>query len=104
LIVLSSLGVKKQHRWLLGSVAERVAQTSSIPVLIVRDSSSIEAWARGDRVLRAMVGVEIGSTSKAALQWAAKLRAVGRCDLLITHIAWPFAEHMRLAIPSSNTA
>ena len=100
LIVVSSLGDKKQHRWLLGSVAERVAQTSPIPVLIVRDSASIEAWARGERVVRTMVGVEIGSTSKAALRWAAELRQVGRCDLLVTHVAWPFGEHFRLGIPS----
>ena len=33
LIVVSSLGDQKQHRWLLGSVAERVAQTSPIPVV-----------------------------------------------------------------------
>jgi nucleotide-binding universal stress UspA family protein len=100
LIVVSSLGEQKQHRWLLGSVAERVAQTSNIPVLIVRESASIEAWASGDGVLRTMVGVEIGSTSKAALRWAAELRAIGRCDLLVTHVAWPFGEHSRLGIPS----
>ena len=100
LIVVSSLGEQKQHRWLLGSVAERVAQTSPIPVLIVRDSPSMEAWTRGDRVLRTMVGVEIGSTSKAALRWAAELRAIGRCDLLVTHVAWPFGEQLRLGIPS----
>ena len=100
LIVVSALGEKKQHRWLLGSVAERVAQASHIPVLIVRDSASIQAWASGDRTLRTMVGVEIGSTSKAALRWAAELHAIGRCDLLVTHVAWPFGEHFRLGIPS----
>jgi nucleotide-binding universal stress UspA family protein len=100
LIVVSALGNQKQHRWLLGSVAERVAQTSSIPVLIVRDSLSIEAWARGERPLRTMVGVEIGSTSKAALRWAAQLRSAGPCDLVVTHVAWPFEEHMRLGLPS----
>jgi nucleotide-binding universal stress UspA family protein len=100
LIVVSSLGNKKQYRWLLGSVAERVAQISPIPVLIVRESLSIQAWARGERVLRTMVGVEIGATSKAALRWAAELRRIGRCDLLVTHIAWPAGEHLRLGIPS----
>ena len=47
-----------------------------------------------------MVGVEIGSTSKAALRWAGDLRAIGRCDLLVTNVAWPFGEQMRLGIPS----
>jgi nucleotide-binding universal stress UspA family protein len=99
LIVVSSLGPQKQQRWLLGSVAERVAQTSSVPILVVRDNTSIEAWASGNKVLRTMVGVEFGPTSKAALRWAAGLRSVGRCDLFITHVAWPFGEHARFGIP-----
>jgi len=100
IIVVSALGEREQHRWLLGSVAERVAQTSPIPVLVVREGASIQAWANGDKVLRAMVGVEIGSTSKAALRWASELHAIGRCNLIVTHIAWPFGEHFRLGIPS----
>jgi len=100
LIVVSSLGDKKQHRWLLGSVAERVAQASPLPVLVVRDGASFDAWARGDRPLRVMVGVELASTSKTALRWAAGLRAIGPCDLLVTQVAWPFAEHVRLGIPT----
>jgi nucleotide-binding universal stress UspA family protein len=100
LIVVAPLRDVKQRQWLLGSVAERVAQSSPLPVLIVRDSASIAAWAKGERVLRTMVGVEIGATSKAALRWAGDLRAIGRCDLLVTNIAWPFAEHLRLGIPS----
>jgi nucleotide-binding universal stress UspA family protein len=99
LIVVAALGLKKQHRWLLGSTAERVAQASSVPVLVIRDATSIEAWARGERALRIMVGVEITSTSKAALRWAARLRELGRCDLLVTQVAWPFGEHLRLGVP-----
>lgn len=99
LIVVSSLGSKKQHRWLLGSTAERVAQASPIPVLIVRDAASIEAWTRGERPLRVMIGVEIATTSKAALRWAANLREIGPSDLLVTQIAWPIGEHFRLGIP-----
>lgn len=99
MIVVSPLGERKQHRWLLGSVAERVAQMSPIPVLIVRDGAAIEAWANGDAVLRAMVGVEIGSTSKAALRWASDLRAMGRSNLIVAHVAWPLGEYLRLGIP-----
>jgi nucleotide-binding universal stress UspA family protein len=100
LIVVSSLGSKKQHRWLLGSTAERAAQASPIPVLIVRDAASIEAWARGERPLRVMIGVEIATTSKAALRWATSLREFGPCDLLVTQVAWPVGEHLRLGVPT----
>lgn len=100
LVVVSALGSKKQHRWLLGSTAERVAQASPIPVMIIRDAASIEAWARGERPLRIMIGVEIATTSKAALRWAAGLREFGPCDLLVTQVAWPLGEHLRLGVPT----
>lgn len=100
LVVVSSLGSKKQHRWLLGSTAERVAQASSRPVLIVRDAASIEGWSRGERALRIMIGVELATTSKAALRWAAGLRQLGPCDLLVTQVVWPPGEHLRLGVPA----
>lgn len=100
LLVISSLGEKKQQRWLLGSVAERVAQASPIPVLVVRDGGSIEAWARGERSLRVMVGAELTPSSKTALRWACELRAIAPCDLLVVQIAWPAEEHQRIGIPT----
>lgn len=100
LIVVASLGDTKQPRWLVGSVAERVVQISPVPVLVVRESASIEAWTRGERPLRTMVGADLASTSKAALRWAAELHAIERCDLTVTHVAWPLGEHFRLGVPS----
>jgi len=100
LLVVSSLGAKKEHRWLLGSVAERVAQASPLPVLVVRDGTRIEAWVRGERSLRVMVGVELVSSSRTALRWAANLRAIGPCDLLVTQVVSPIGEHARLGVRS----
>lgn len=99
LTVLAAVGDAKQHGWLLGTVAERVAQASSIPVLIVRESDSIVAWARGASTLRTVVGVETSGTSRAALRWAADLQSIGKCELLPVHIAWPAGEHARFGIP-----
>jgi len=100
LLVVSSLGETKQHRWLLGSVAERVAQSSHIPVLVVRNGASIEAWARGERSLRVMVGVELTATSRVALCWGRELRAIGPCDLLVAQIAWPPEVREPISIPT----
>jgi nucleotide-binding universal stress UspA family protein len=98
LLVLSSLGSKKQLHWLLGSVAERVAQSSTIPVLVVRDGVSFEAWASGAGALKVMVGTDLGASSLVALRWVEELRLVLPCDVCIAHIAWPIAEHARLGI------
>lgn len=99
LLVVGSLGRQKQHRWLLGSVAERVAQSSPIPVLVVRDADRLEAWTRGERALRILVGVELEPSAKGALAWAAGLRAIGPCDINVTQVAWPPLEHARLGVP-----
>lgn len=100
LIVVASHEAGKQRAWLTGSVAERVAQTSPIPVLVVRDAARLQEWTRGERPLRIMVGVDLGQTARAALKWAAALRAIAPCDLLVTQIAWPFGEHVRVGLPS----
>lgn len=95
LVVVASVGEKKPRRWLLGSVAERVAQTSPTPTLVVRDGAILEDWARGERSLRVMVGVELTPTARAALEWANGLREIGPCELHVVQIAWPAVEHQR---------
>jgi nucleotide-binding universal stress UspA family protein len=98
-IVLGSLGTRDQHQWLLGSVAERVAQASAVPVLVVRNGARIEAWTNGGASLRVLAGVEPTPGSLAALRWASGLRAIGPTKLVVARIAWPVHEHGRLGIP-----
>ena len=86
------------QRWAVGSVAERVAQCSHVPVLVIRDAERLLAWLRGERPLRVMVGVDGGATSRAALDFAASLRGFGPADLLLTQIAWPMAEYPRYGV------
>ncbi len=97
LIVVSSLS-RQQHWWSLGSVAERLAQESPLPVLVVRRPHPLLAWADGERALRAMVGVETGATSRAALDFAAGLRKLNPCELIVTQIAWSAGEYYRFGI------
>lgn len=99
LLVVGSLGGRRQAHSLLGTVAERTAQSSPIPVLIVRDAAPLLAWARGERPLRAMVGVEPTSLSHAALRWAEGLREVGPCELIVVRIFWPAEVHERAGVP-----
>lgn len=95
LLVISASGATGSPRLLLGSTADRVAQSSPIPVLVVRDEGRIARWTHGEGALRVMVGVELASTSKAALAWASRLRDIGRCDLHVTQVVRPVAEQRR---------
>lgn len=97
-VVVASLSATEQ-RWLMGSVAERVAQCSPVPVLVVRQAERLLAWLRGERAFRVMVGVDRGAPCRAALDFAASLRGFGPVDLLLTQIVWPMTEYSRYGVP-----
>jgi len=98
LLVVSALGAREQDHWLLGSVAERVVQRSQTPTLVVREAASIQAWARGERPLRVMLGVDQGQSSKSALHWVETLRTIRPCNVQIVQVAWPIGEHARFGV------
>ena len=98
LLVVSSLGLRASARWLTGSVAERVAESSPVPTLVVRDAARFEAWARGEQSLKIFVGTDFGASSDAALRWVAELREIGRCEVVAGYVAWPPEEASRLGV------
>ena len=77
LIVLCSHGYTGMTRWVLGSVAEKVARHVGVPVLILREGGPIPAGPHPDaaRPLRALVALDGSAHAKAALEPAASLVA-----------------------------
>jgi nucleotide-binding universal stress UspA family protein len=77
LIVLCSHGYTGMTRWLLGSVAEKVARHSAVPVLILREGGAVPAGPHPDatRPLRALVPLDGSVHAKTALEPAASLIA-----------------------------
>jgi nucleotide-binding universal stress UspA family protein len=98
LIVVGALGRRSGARWSIGSIADRVAQTSRVPVLIVRTAAPFQAWARSERPLRVLVGADFSATADAAIAWVRSLRRLGGCDLRAGHVYRPPHEHARLGI------
>jgi nucleotide-binding universal stress UspA family protein len=98
LIVISSLGARKQEHFRVGSVAERVLQRSDIPVLVVREATSIEQWLESKRPMRILLGVDLGESARAALRWVEALRQIRPCDVHVVQVAWPMAEHSRFGL------
>lgn len=95
-VVVSSLGWIAPSRFLLGSVAERTAEHSAAPTLVVRGSAFFEEWMRGERPLRVLVGYDFSATADSALEWIQELRRVGRCEVTVAHIDWPPQENERI--------
>ena len=98
LLVVSSLGRIAPSRLLVGSVAERTAENSPVPTLVVRDAAPFQAWARGERPLKIFLGCDFSATSDTALRWVNTLRKIGPCDITVGYVSWPPQESCRLGI------
>ena len=86
LVVVSSQGHAASPLYRLGGTSERIALESPHPVMVVRDAAPFEAWARGDRSLRIVVGVDFTSSSLSAVRWVEALRRAGPCDVVLGHV------------------
>lgn len=75
LVIISSHGYTGMKRWMLGSVAEKVARHSLAPVLILRDQEPfhIHRSSDGGDVVRALVPLDTSPRSQDALVPAAEL-------------------------------
>jgi nucleotide-binding universal stress UspA family protein len=86
LVIVSSQGHAASPLHRVGGTSERIALESPTPVLVVRDAAPFEAWARGERPLRVVVGVDFTASSLSALRWVKTLRRAGPCDVVLAHV------------------
>jgi nucleotide-binding universal stress UspA family protein len=76
LIVMTSQGKTGMKRWVLGSVAQKIARYSPMPVLVLHESGPLPVGPHRDgRLLRALVTLDGSVLAKAALEPAALLVA-----------------------------
>jgi len=74
LIVMNSHGYTGFKRWVLGSVAEKVARHSTAPVFILRDAAGLSAALQTENhTTRVMVAVDGSTLSEATLPFAVSL-------------------------------
>jgi nucleotide-binding universal stress UspA family protein len=89
----SGAGSLWASRWLLGDIAERIAETSTVPTLVVRDAKPFVAWTRGERPLKVFIATDFTATSEAALRWmASQWRGIGPCEITLGYIHRPAEE------------
>lgn len=77
LIVVSSHGYTGMKRWLLGSVAEKIARHAPVPVLILREGEPLHTHLRFDGMcaVRALVPLDTSARAQDAIPPAAALVA-----------------------------
>ena len=95
-VVVGAIGHGLARRLLVGSVAERTAETSPIPILVVRLGTRLASWLRGEHPLKILVGYDFSAASNAALRWVNKMQKIGPCDIGVLHIDWPSDKAERL--------
>jgi nucleotide-binding universal stress UspA family protein len=100
LLVLSHHG-QRAPRWRIGSVVDRVVQASRCPVLVLKAPQPIEAWAKGERSLRLLLGLNFSTPSDAAVAMVRRLRALGPCEVMAAHHYWGADAHARYGVPAS---
>src|SRR5262245_51997712 len=96
LIVAGAIGHGPIRRLFLGSVAERTAETSPVPTLLVRPKSTLAAWIDGTHVLKILVGYDFSAASDAALGWVNELGKIGKLETTVLYTNWPPDEAHRL--------
>lgn len=86
LLVVSSRGHSDRSLLSLGGTSGGVVSSATIPVLIVRDATPLEAWAAGRRPLRVMIGLDESASCDPAIGQLHRLRALGPVDVIAGHV------------------
>ena len=88
LLVVGAIGHGISRRLLVGSVAERAAETSPVPTLVVRPGSRFGSWLRVEHALKILVGYDFSDASDAAPHWVDEMQNAGE-EITVAHADWP---------------
>ena len=86
LLVVGSRGHGASPLYRVGGTSERLAQSASLPVLVVREAAPFESWLKGERPLRVLVALDWTRSSEPAVRFVKELRGGGPVDLVIGHV------------------
>lgn len=86
LIVLGSVGKGMAGRWLIGSVAERVAEGACSPTLVVREPGLLMAWLNGSTALKMLCAMDFTASADAAVAMAQSFVELGQVEVEATYV------------------
>lgn len=98
LIVAGARGHARGTHWLVGSVVERLADVTPVPLLVVHDATMLRKWLSGASKLNVIVATDFSAVSDFALRRTSLLQELGPCNLELLYVEYPPTEHARLGI------
>lgn len=98
LLVVGAHGRDASSPFHLGTVADKLAAKSGVPLLVVRAEDALCAWAIEQRPLRVIVGADESVTTDAAVSFLSRLQALAPCDVTAVHLFWPPTVFERLGL------
>lgn len=101
LLVVASAGHSRRPLVRLGGTSERTASGATPPVLVVREAAPFEAWGKGERALKVLVGADDTPATDSAVRWVNGLRAIGPVDLVVGHVYYGDEAHLRYGLNRS---
>lgn len=73
----------------IGTVAGRLVERSTVPVLLIRDPAPWVAFGRGERPIKLLAGIDDSATCEVSLHWLKGLRQTGPVDVTLGAIYYP---------------
>lgn len=88
LIIIGSTGRGIGLRWLIGSVASRVAESAPVPTLVVREPHLLINWLNGTGDISVLCAVDFTVSADAALAAVKGLAQLGTFKVDAAHVQW----------------
>jgi len=98
LIIAGARGHARGTHWIIGSVVERLARVTTVPLLVVREAAALRSWMSGTRMLNVILATDLTAVSDFALRRAKLLEQFGPCNLELLYVEYPPIEYARLGV------
>jgi len=89
LIVVAAQSRDERATSRLGTTAANIIARTHVPVIVVRDPAPWLAFARGDKPLKILLGIDDSATCDLGIQWTLALGKRGRIDVVLGAIYYP---------------
>jgi nucleotide-binding universal stress UspA family protein len=86
----------------LGSTAANVIARTHVPVIVVRDPAPWLAFARGERPLKILLGIDDSATCDLGVQWTLALGKRGPIDVVLGAIYYPDDAAAHYGLPARS--